>query len=63
MTLPLPSDMTPEQALATALRSCGNHPWMVLPGPVDITGTFVTAAMQWFAANNWELRRRTEVRL
>lgn len=55
--------MTPEQALATALRSCGNHPWMVLPGPVDITGTFVTAAMQWFAANNWELRRRTEVRL
>jgi len=48
--------MTPEQALAEALRSCPNHPYMVLPGPVEITGSFVQSAMKWFADNGWELR-------
>lgn len=47
--------MTPEQALAAALRSCPNHPYMVLPGPVEITGSFVASAMKWFADNGWAL--------
>jgi len=50
--------VTPEQALAAALRSCPNHAWMVGPGPTDITGSFVVAAMKWFADNGWELRQR-----
>lgn len=30
--------MTPEQRVVEAIRSWPNHPWLVLPGPIDIAG-------------------------
>ncbi|MCV7434836.1 hypothetical protein [Mycolicibacterium bacteremicum] len=40
------ADQTPEQRILEAIRSWPNHPWLVLPGPVDIAGGLAAHLVQ-----------------
>jgi hypothetical protein len=52
----MPSDSSIEKRILDAIRTWPNHPWLVLPGPTDISGSLAVHLVkelglteEWFA--------------